>query len=81
VSAENTLYTCSPISERPQVSWTGGAKVAFYVGLNVEHFQLGVPSTSIRPHRGARAGPAQPRLARLRGTRRGRPELMEFPEI
>jgi allantoinase len=46
---ENTLYDYSPITERPAIQWPGGAKVAVYVGLNVEHFLLGRPSTSIWP--------------------------------
>jgi allantoinase len=43
----NTLYDYSPIIDRPTISWPNGARVAFYVGLNVEHFELGKPSTSI----------------------------------
>ncbi|WP_278263708.1 polysaccharide deacetylase family protein [Nocardia sp. AG03] len=45
----NTLYDYSPIVDRPAITWPGGARVAFYVGLNVEHFVLGKPSTSINP--------------------------------
>ncbi|MQB44609.1 polysaccharide deacetylase family protein [Rhizobium sp. ICMP 5592] len=44
---ENTLYDYSPIIDRPKIAWPNGARVAFYVGLNVEHFELGKPSTSI----------------------------------
>jgi allantoinase len=43
------IYDYSPITERPAIEWPGGKKVAFYVGLNVEHFLLGQPSTSIWP--------------------------------
>ncbi|MFF0521660.1 polysaccharide deacetylase family protein [Actinomadura nitritigenes] len=43
----NELYDYSPITERAPITWPGGARVAFYVGLNVEHFVLGKPSTSI----------------------------------
>ena len=43
----NTLYDYSPIIDRTQIAWPNGARVAFYVGLNVEHFELGKPSTSI----------------------------------
>ncbi|MGW4635700.1 polysaccharide deacetylase family protein [Nocardia sp. NPDC004415] len=43
----NELYDYSPIIDRPAIAWPGGARVAFYVGLNVEHFVLGKPSTSI----------------------------------
>ncbi|GAB1511208.1 polysaccharide deacetylase family protein [Actinophytocola sp. KF-1] len=44
---ENTLFEYSPITERPAIEWPGGARVAVYIGLNVEHFRLGRPSTSI----------------------------------
>ncbi|MDH7795423.1 MULTISPECIES: polysaccharide deacetylase family protein [unclassified Beijerinckia] len=44
---ENALYDYSPITDRPKLVWPNGARVAFYVGLNVEHFELGKPSTSI----------------------------------
>ncbi|MFI6818554.1 polysaccharide deacetylase family protein [Nonomuraea sp. NPDC050328] len=44
---KNELYDYSPIIDRPAITWPGGARVAFYVGLNVEHFVLGKPSTSI----------------------------------
>ncbi|SFK91746.1 MULTISPECIES: polysaccharide deacetylase family protein [Amycolatopsis] len=47
--AENKLFTYSPISERPAITWPGGARVAVYVGLNVEHFLVDRPSTSIWP--------------------------------
>lgn len=41
------LYDYSPIPDRPAIEWPGGAKVAFYVGLNIEHFHVDLPSTSI----------------------------------
>ncbi|MEU8205199.1 hypothetical protein [Streptosporangium sp. NPDC049046] len=41
------IFDYSPITERPPIQWPGGAKVAVYVGLNVEHFHLDKPSTSI----------------------------------
>lgn len=44
---ENTLYDYSPIIDRPPLAWPNGARMAFYVGLNVEHFELGKPATSI----------------------------------
>ena len=44
---ENELYSYSPIVDRPRISWPNGARVAFYVGLNIEHFHLDKPSTSI----------------------------------
>jgi peptidoglycan/xylan/chitin deacetylase (PgdA/CDA1 family) len=48
-TTEHELFTYSPITERPQLSWPGGARVAAYIGLNVEHFLLDRPSTSIWP--------------------------------
>lgn len=42
-----TLFDYSPIVDRPPLRWPGGAKVAFYVGLNVEHYPVDRPSTSI----------------------------------
>ncbi|GAB2652191.1 polysaccharide deacetylase family protein [Kribbella swartbergensis] len=44
-----TLFDYTPITERPALTWPGGKRVAFYVGLNVEHFLPGEPSTSIWP--------------------------------
>jgi peptidoglycan/xylan/chitin deacetylase (PgdA/CDA1 family) len=43
---DNDLYGYSPIVEREPIRWPGGARVAFYVGLNVEHFLIDRPSTS-----------------------------------
>lgn len=42
-------YTYSPITERPPLRWPGGAAVAVYIGLNIEHFLPDLPSTSIWP--------------------------------
>ena len=42
-----TLFDYSPIIERPPLRWPGGARIAFYVGLNLEHYQVDRPSTSI----------------------------------
>ncbi|MFD2077607.1 Polysaccharide deacetylase [Actinopolymorpha cephalotaxi] len=44
---ENTLYDYRPITERAPIHWPDGKRVAFYIGLNVEHFHLDKPSTSI----------------------------------
>lgn len=44
---ENDLFDYSPIVEREPIRWPDGARVAFYLGLNVEHFQVDRPSTSI----------------------------------
>ncbi len=46
---DNKLYNYSPIVSRPKLSWPNGARVAFYIGLNVEHFEVDKPSTSIVP--------------------------------
>lgn len=43
------LYDYSPIVERPALSWPDGASVAFYLGLNIEHYELDKPATSITP--------------------------------
>ncbi|SDY16270.1 Peptidoglycan/xylan/chitin deacetylase, PgdA/CDA1 family [Amycolatopsis xylanica] len=43
------LFDYSPITERPPISWPGGARVAVYIGLNVEHFLIDRASTSIWP--------------------------------
>jgi allantoinase len=44
---ENDLYDYSPIVERRRIIWPNGARVAFYIGLNVEYFEIDKPSTSI----------------------------------
>jgi peptidoglycan/xylan/chitin deacetylase (PgdA/CDA1 family) len=46
---ENTIFDYSPITERPAIHWPGDTTVAVYVGLNVEHFLIDRPSTSIWP--------------------------------
>ncbi|KUJ66050.1 polysaccharide deacetylase [Streptomyces albus subsp. albus] len=46
---DNQLFDYSPITEREPIQWPGGAKIAFYIGLNVEHYQVDKPSTSIFP--------------------------------
>ncbi|MFF4953436.1 polysaccharide deacetylase family protein [Streptomyces chattanoogensis] len=43
---DNQLFDYSPIVEREPIHWPEGARVAFYVGLNVEHYQIDRPSTS-----------------------------------
>jgi peptidoglycan/xylan/chitin deacetylase (PgdA/CDA1 family) len=40
-------FEYSPITERPPIHWPGGHRVAFYVGLNLEHFHVDQPSTSL----------------------------------
>ena len=44
---DNALYAYSPITERPPISWPNGARLAFYVGVNVEHYEVDKPSTSL----------------------------------
>jgi len=44
---ENKLYSHSPIIKRPKMELPNGARLAFWVGLNIEHFELGKPSTSL----------------------------------
>ena len=46
---DNALFDYWPIIDRPKLSWPGGAKVAFWLGLNVEYFQIDKPSTSLFP--------------------------------
>lgn len=41
------LFDYSPIVERDPIEWPGRARVAFYLGLNVEHFYVDRPSTSL----------------------------------
>jgi peptidoglycan/xylan/chitin deacetylase (PgdA/CDA1 family) len=45
----NPPFDYSPITERPPITWPDDARVAVYVGLNVEHFLFDRPSTSIWP--------------------------------
>jgi peptidoglycan/xylan/chitin deacetylase (PgdA/CDA1 family) len=42
-------FVYSPITERPPLTWPGGARVAVYIGLNIEYFHPDLPSTSIWP--------------------------------
>jgi allantoinase len=44
---DNQLYDYSPIIDRPKLALPNGARVAFWVGLNVEHYEVDKPSTSI----------------------------------
>lgn len=43
-------YDYSPIVEREPIHWPGGARIAFYVGLNVEHYPIDRPGLSIVPN-------------------------------
>lgn len=44
---ENQLYPYWPISRRPRLELPNGARLAFWVGLNVEHYEVDKPSTSL----------------------------------
>jgi peptidoglycan/xylan/chitin deacetylase (PgdA/CDA1 family) len=44
---DNQLYDYSPIIERPRLELPNGARLAFWVGLNVEHYLVDKPATSI----------------------------------
>jgi peptidoglycan/xylan/chitin deacetylase (PgdA/CDA1 family) len=44
---DNQLYDYSPIVERARLALPNGARVAFWVGLNIEHYQVDKPATSI----------------------------------
>ena len=44
---DNDLYEYSPITEREPIHWPDDARVAFYLGLNIEHFHVDSPSTSL----------------------------------
>jgi peptidoglycan/xylan/chitin deacetylase (PgdA/CDA1 family) len=46
---DNSLITYSPITDRPQLRWPNDARVAFYVGLNVEHFEIDRSATNLYP--------------------------------
>ncbi|GLW11457.1 polysaccharide deacetylase [Microtetraspora sp. NBRC 13810] len=46
-TVENELFDYNPIVGRPPIDWPGGARVAVYIGLNIEHFLIDRPSTSI----------------------------------
>ncbi|MFG2890754.1 polysaccharide deacetylase family protein [Streptomyces sp. NPDC048248] len=46
---DQQLFDYSPIVEREPLHWPGGARVAFYVGLNIEHYRIDRPSTSTFP--------------------------------
>lgn len=44
---DNPLYDYSPIVTRPPFYWPGDKRVAFYVGVALEHYLIDKPSTSI----------------------------------
>ena len=43
-------FDYSPLPERPALEWPGGARLAVWVVLNVEHFEFGKLGTAIQPH-------------------------------
>jgi len=45
----NPLYEYSPIVDRPPLALPGGARVAIWIGMNVEHFAWGQPALSVAP--------------------------------
>ena len=46
---DNQLYPYWPIHHRPRLELPNGARVAFWLGVNIEHFEIDKPSTSITP--------------------------------
>jgi allantoinase len=40
---KNELYDYSPLPSRPRLEFPDGARLAFYIGLNIEHFRVDVP--------------------------------------
>ena len=46
---DNELYSYSPIIGRPRIDWPDGKRLAFWIGLNIEHYELDKPSTSLFP--------------------------------
>ncbi|MEV7908363.1 polysaccharide deacetylase, partial [Streptomyces anulatus] len=40
---KNELYSYSPIVSRPPLTFPNGARLAFYIGLNIEHFRIDMP--------------------------------------
>ncbi len=40
----HSRYSYSPIVKRPDYSWPGGKRLAFYIALNIEHFAFGAGS-------------------------------------
>ena len=41
------LCVYSPIIERPRLALPDGARVALWIGLNIEHYQLDTPATRL----------------------------------
>jgi allantoinase len=52
----NQLFDYSPITERPPIRWPGGARVAFYIGLSIDHSLVPDPLDAGWRDYGARVG-------------------------
>ncbi|MBS1888535.1 MAG: polysaccharide deacetylase family protein [Actinobacteria bacterium] len=48
-SSPRPPFAYTPLPEREPIRWPGDARVAFYVGLNIEHYHVDAPATSIFP--------------------------------
>lgn len=46
---DNSLYDYRPITDRPEIRWPNNARLAFWIGLNIEHYEVDKPSTSLFP--------------------------------
>ncbi|HEX7301119.1 MAG TPA: polysaccharide deacetylase family protein [Solirubrobacteraceae bacterium] len=46
---DNALYDYSPLAGRPRLALPEGKRLAFWIGLNVEHYEVDKPSTSLFP--------------------------------
>jgi allantoinase len=49
VASADDIFEYSPIWARPAVSLPGGARIAVWLGVNVEHYVYGVPALSLYP--------------------------------
>jgi hypothetical protein len=43
----NPFYDYSAIVDRPPLQWPGDKRLALYVGLNIEHYELGKRSVGV----------------------------------
>src|SRR5215204_2968560 len=70
-------YAYSPIVKRPDYSWPGGKRLAFYIALNIEHSAFGT-GIGMDPHH--RGGPQHTRNFAWRdyGNRIGNWRLFEI---
>jgi allantoinase len=49
-AAAPDLYSYEPMTERPRLELPGGARLAVWLGVNIEYFETGKPGTSLAPH-------------------------------